>query len=95
MEKATTVSAPFIRSSLPPDKKKLLSRISFRVKTTDIGNQYDSYSQTRADGSSMVEYVNFTVSYTSVSGILSLYIIINITYAEGLIIFIMDISNSF
>ena len=65
------------------------------MKTTDIDNQYDSYSQTRADGSSMVEYVNFTVSYTSVSGILSLYIIINITYAEGLIIFIMDISNSF
>ena len=44
-------------------------RIYFRVNTTDIENQYDLYSRTCADGSSMLEGVGFAVSYTPVSGI--------------------------
>ena len=46
MEKSTTFSALFILSSLPPDTKILHPRISFRVKTTDIDNQYGIYSRT-------------------------------------------------
>ena len=42
--------------------KKSYPRISFRVKTTDIDNQYDLYSITCADGSSMLEGIDFTVS---------------------------------
>ena len=42
----------------------------------------------------MLEGVDFTVSYTRVAGIRSLRIIIEIAYAEGLIIFVLDISNS-
>ena len=37
----TTFSAPFLSSLLPPDTNILRPRIYFRVKTTDIDNQYD------------------------------------------------------
>ena len=43
----------------------------------------------------MIEGFESNVSYASVSGILSLCIIIAITSAEGLIIFFLDISNAF
>ena len=49
METSTTFSAPFLRSLLTTDTKILRPRISFRVKKTDIDNQYDIYSRTCAD----------------------------------------------
>ena len=85
----------FFCPSLQPDTKILRPRISFRVKTTGINNKYDLYSITCADGSSMIKGVYFTVSYEPVAGILSLCIIIAISYIEGLIIFVLDISNAF
>ena len=74
----TTSSAPFLRSSFPAYTKILRPGIYFRVKTTDIDNQYDIYYRTFADLSSMLEGVDFTVSYTPVAGIHSLCIIIKI-----------------
>ena len=68
MEKSTTFSAPFLLSSLLPDTKIIRPMIYFRVKITDIENQYDIYSRTCADGSSMLEGVGFTVSYAQVAG---------------------------
>ena len=59
----TTFSAPFLRSLLPPNTKILRPRISFRVKTTDFGNQYDLYSITCVDESSIFEGVDFTELY--------------------------------
>ena len=43
----------------------------------------------------MLEVVYFTVSYTPVSVIRSLIIIVTIAYAEVLIIFVLYISNAF
>ena len=43
----------------------------------------------------MLEGVDFTVSYEPVTYIHSLRIIIEIVSAEGLIIFVLDISNEF
>ena len=43
----------------------------------------------------MLEVVEFTVSYAPVDCIRSLHIIIEIASAEGLIIFVLDISNAF
>ena len=43
MTTSTTFSALFLRSLLPPETKILIPRIYFRVKTTDIDNQYDLY----------------------------------------------------
>ena len=43
----------------------------------------------------MIEVVDFTVSYEPVAGIRSLCIIITISPVEGLIIFVLDISNAF
>ena len=95
MEKSTTFSAPFLRSLLPPDTEILRPIICFRVKTTEIDNQYDIYSRTCAYGSYILEGDEFTVSYAPVSGICPLRIIIAIAYAEGLVIFVLDIYNAF
>ena len=43
----------------------------------------------------MIEGVDFTVSYASVDGIHLLHIIIATGSIEGLIIFVLDISNAF
>ena len=47
------------------------------------------------DGSCILEGFYFTVSYAPVAGILSLCIIIEVESSEGLIIFVLDISNGF
>ena len=60
--------------------------IYFRGGKTDIDNQYDQYSITCSDGSSIIEGVDFTVSYAPLSGNISLHIIIEIASIEGLII---------
>ena len=75
--------------------KKSYPRISFRVKTTDIDNQYDLYSITCEDWSFMLEGVGLSVSYAPVSGIRYVHIIIAITSAEDLIFFVLEISNNF
>ena len=89
-----TFSAPFLRSTLPPDTKILIPRINFRVKKADIDNQYYLYSRTCTYGSSMLEGVDFTVSYAPVVGIFYLHVIIAIVYSEGLINFVLDLSNA-
>ena len=66
-------------------KKILCTRISFRVKKKDIENQYDLYSIKCIDGSSILEGVDFTVSYAPVTGIIYIRIIIPIASAEGFI----------
>ena len=65
------------------------------VKTTDIDNQYDLYSRTCSDGSSMLKGVEFTLSYAPGADICSLCIIVAIAYTKDLIIFVLDISNYF
>ena len=94
MATSTTFSAPFVRSLLPPNAKILRPIISFRLETTDIDNQYHLYSRTCADGSSVLEGVDYAVSYALLDVVYSLCIIISIASAEGLIIFFLDISNS-
>ena len=91
MVKSTTFSTPFLHSSLPQDTQILFQIIYFGVKTTDIGNQNYLYYRKDADGSSMLEGVDSTVSYAPVSGILSLHIIIFIASTEGLF---MEIYNA-
>ena len=69
--------------------------MSFRVKKTEIDNQYDLYPRKCVYVSSTLEGVELTVSYPPVAVIYSLYIITAIEFAEGLIIFVLDISNAF
>ena len=89
MATSTTFSAPFLRSALPPNTNILRPRIYFRVKTTDIDNQYDLYSRTCAFVLSILEGVDFTGSYKPAASILSLCIIVAIASAEGFIIFVL------
>ena len=94
MEKSITLTAPFLRSSLPPDTRMLHPSISLRVNKTSFDNQYDLYSRTFTDGSSMIELVDFTVSYAPVDGIFSLRIIISVA-SEEIFFLKLDFSNAF
>ena len=69
--------------------------IYFRIKTNYIYNQYDIHSRTCTNGSSIFDVVDFTISYAPVAVILSLCIIIAIASAEGLVIFVLEISKAF
>ena len=69
MAKSTTSSDPFKRSLFTPDTKVLRPWILLRVKTTENYNNYDIYSRNCADGSYMIEGVEFTVSYSHVESI--------------------------
>ena len=95
MATSTTFSAPFLHSLVPPDTKIPILRIYFRVKITDIENQSDIYSITCSYGSSVLEGVDFTLSYSPVDGISSLHILIAIASEEGLVIFVLEISDAF
>ena len=95
MVTSPTFSASFLRSLLPPDTNIIRPRIYFRVKTTEIDNQYDLYSRTCENVSSIIEGVEFNVSYSPVACTSSLHIMIAIDSKEGLIIFVLDISNAF
>ena len=95
MGKYTILSAPFLRSLLPPNTKIFRLRITFRVKKADVDNQYNLYSRTCAYESSILEGVYFNVSYVPVDGIRYLRIIVSISSAEDLIVFVLDISNAF
>ena len=86
---STTFSATFSRSSLPLDTHIL------RTIITDINNQYEPYSRTCAYVSSVLEGVDFTVSYAPVAATRSFHIIIAIASVEGLVIFLLDISNAY
>ena len=93
MAKCTTLSDPFKRSLLTLNKKISHNRISFIVKTTEIDQKYDIYSIDFADGSSIIEWVYFTVSYAPVVSINYPRIVITIASAKVMIIFILGISN--
>ena len=70
-------------------------RISFRVKTTEIDNQCGLYPRTFSYVSCILEGVDFTVSYAPVAGIKYIIIFITIASTEGMIMFLLGISNSF
>ena len=82
MKKTTTFSTPFLRSLWTRNTIIFRLRRYFRIKRTDIDNQYDVYSRTCADVLSMHEGVYFTVSYPPVAVIRSFFIIISIASSE-------------
>ena len=79
---------------VPPNTKILRTILYFRGKN-EIDNQSYIYSRICADGSSIIEGADFNVPYAPVAGIRSLCVIIEIAYAEGLIVFVLDIYNDF
>ena len=95
MAKSTTFSAPFLRSSLPPDTKILCPGIYFRVNKTDIENQYALYSRTCSYVSYIIVGVNFTVSYAPVGGIFISYNHHCHCICRRINYFLLDISNAF
>ena len=69
--------------------------IYFRVKTTDIDNQYDLCSIICTYVLSIIEGVYSPISYVPIAGIISNHIDISIVSAEGIFILVLEISNDF
>jgi hypothetical protein len=90
-----TFSAPILHSSVPSGKSILRPCIACRVKDTSTANQYDLYARCCADGSTQRENVDFMDSYSPVTSIDSIRVLLQIAASNRLLISIMDISNAF
>jgi hypothetical protein len=84
MHTAGTWSTPILRSMIPSNKNVLCSRIAFKVKDTEIQNTYKLHSCTCADGSIMKEHIDYSLSYSPVSSIDSIRLLLAISAAKNL-----------
>lgn len=80
---------------MPKTVKPVKSRVSFRVKHTDVANIYELYSRTCANGSRMVEGVDFSISYAPCASVQSIYLQMAIAADLNLTTLVLDISNAF
>jgi hypothetical protein len=95
MARTGTWSAPILHSDLPITQQILRPRVSFRVKDTDIADNYELQGRTCADGSKQQQYIDFNESYAPVGSIDSIRAIICYAAATSLVLNVMDISNAF
>jgi len=90
-----TWSAPILRSSIPPEKTVLPARVTFKVKDTNVENNYELYCRTCANGSTMKENVDYQNSYSPVGSIDSIRLLLSIAASRRWILNALDISNAF
>jgi hypothetical protein len=95
MLRTGTWSAPILRSTIPPDKNLLNSRVSFRVKDTSSPNIYNLQGRTCADGSKQCQFIDFQDSYSPVASIDSIRLLLAIAASKRYTIHVLDISNAF
>jgi hypothetical protein len=72
MLQSGTWSAPILRTQVPTSKTILPARVTFKVKNTDVDNNYELYCRTCANGSKMIEHVDYSNSYSPVGSIESI-----------------------
>ena len=94
MHNTGTLSCPFPRNQLPKDKKVLPTRLSFEVSLTDILNFYEIKVRMCANGSRMIQGVDFTSSYSPTVDADSFRLSMNIAASEKMIIVFIDASNA-
>eukprot|EP00957_Ditylum_brightwellii_P212302 15367174-Ditylum_brightwellii.AAC.2 len=67
MDNSGTLTAPLLRSDLPPDAKILFSQPAFKVKLQEEANMYKLYTHMAATGASQIEGIGFEASYPPTS----------------------------
>lgn len=95
MHKTGAFRRPFLCMKFPPNTKILRPHIAFKVKLTEIENQYKLYCRTAVDGSTQVYGIDYTESYAPVSSHIRIFIIFNISASMNWKIIGLDISNSY
>ena len=84
-----------MRSEIPKVKKVLSTILSFEVKITDVQDYYEIKVRMCADGSRMVQGVDFSIPYAPTADSDSLRLIIDIASSDGMSIIFTDVSNAF
>ena len=95
MRDSVSLSKPFLKETLPPSSLILNSRLAFAVKLTGLQDYYELKSRLCANGSTMVEGVDFDLSFCHVADTYSTLLIFNIAAMLGLRLYFYDISNAF
>ena len=79
-----SLSRPFFRIKLPPNTLILNPRVTFEVKITDISTFYELKCRFCANGSRMVECLDYELAFAPVVDGPHLYFMIAISTAEGI-----------
>eukprot|EP00957_Ditylum_brightwellii_P177598 13527660-Ditylum_brightwellii.AAC.1 len=95
MNVAGAWSAPLLRKDLPQDAIILPPKLAFKVKLTGEENKYELYTRTCANGSQQIEGYDFDTSYAPVSQVDNIKLILGISAAENMSVFVLDFSNTF
>jgi hypothetical protein len=96
MIESQTFSCPFLRSTLPTSTKVLDPRLSFQVKLTEVDHIYDLKARLCADGSAMLEGVDFLLSYAPTADITAIRVLIALTSAnKHMVLYTIDITNAY
>ena len=95
MHNSGTLSCPFMRQEVSKDLKVLATRLSFEVKLTDVDDYYEIKVRMCANGSKMVQGVDFSESYAPTVDADSYRFMMNISAMDRMIITFIDASNAF
>ena len=95
MNDSVSLSKPFLKGNLPSSSLILNSRLAFAVKLTGLQDYYKLKSRLCANGSTMVEGVDFDLSFCHVADTYSILLIFNIAAMLSLRLYFYDISNAF
>ena len=90
-----SLSIPFLRTQLPPNTKIFPLQLAFQVKITDIDNYYKLKSRLCLNGSSMIEGIDFDISFAPVADSSSIRILCSLATLEQMYLIVLDISNAF
>ena len=95
MNTAGTFSTPFLRKDLPPTIKILKAQPAFKVKLQDKANKYYLYIRTTANGSTLVQGIDFDASFAPTSFFVNIQFVLAIAAAETMSVFSLDVCNAF
>ena len=95
MHKTCTLSIPFFLPQLPEGTTILRPRLTCEVKITDSEDYYELKYRMCADGSRMVEGLDYDISYAPVIYGDSLLLMIALAASKKLTFYFLDISNAF
>ena len=90
-----SLSRPILRNKIPPGTLITNPRVTFEVRITDIPTFFELKCSFCANGSKMVEGLDYDLSFVPVIDRPHLYFMIVIATAEDMIFYFVDTSNTF
>ena len=95
MHNSGTLSCLFPQIEIPTGKKIFLTRLSFEVKLTDVLDFYEIKVRMFANGSKMVQGLDYKVSYAPTVDTNSFRLSLNIAASDDMMVVFINASNTF